>query len=110
MEIVSQNNKAQAAFDATNEGLMIGRAGWHGKNMFGFKQVPSIIHKDIVPKMTSLPQAVKDEFVRRFNDDSTQIDSIYYLNQLAIVNTSNLVQGWSPSVADVLAEDWIIYK
>lgn len=84
------------------------RKGWNGKGMFVFMQVPSRIDKDIVPKMQSLPQAVKDEFQRRFENPSEQIDAIYYNNQLALVNDSNLITGYSPSLSDSLAEDWVI--
>ena len=71
-------------------------------------QVPSTIKREIVPKMQSLPQSVKDEFERRFNDPNEQIDAIYYDNQLALVNPSNLITGWAPSVSDSLAIDWVV--
>lgn len=98
------------AIEALNQGKMVSRSGWNGKGMFVFKQVPATIGREIVPKMTSLPQAVKDEFERRFNDPAEQIDAIYYDNQLALVNTSNLINGWAPSVSDSLAEDWQLFQ
>lgn len=98
------------AIEALNEGKMVHRTGWNGKGMFVFKQVHSIIGKEIVPKMTSLPKSVKDEFEKRFNDESMQVDSICYTNQFALVNVSNLITGWSPSVSDTLAIDWEIYN
>jgi len=58
--------------------------------------------------MQSLPQSVKDEFQRRFDDPNQQIDAIYYNNQLALVSLSNVITGWSPSTSDALAEDWMI--
>lgn len=96
------------AMEAVKEGKRISRLGWNGKNMFIFMQVPSTIDKEIVPKMQSLPQTVKDEFQRRFDSPTEQINAIYYSNQLAIVNSSNLINGWTPSVSDALAEDWIV--
>lgn len=96
------------AVEALNLGKRVVREGWNGKGLFVFKQVPSTISKDIVPKMQSLPQSVKDEFERRFNDPSFQVDAIYYDNQMAIVNPSNLINGWTPSPSDSLATDWII--
>lgn len=96
----------QIAINALKEGKMVTRQGWNGKGMFVFMQVPSEISKDIVPKMQSLPPAVKAEFQKRFDDPNQQINAIYYSNQLALVNTSNLITGWSPSVSDVLSEDW----
>lgn len=98
------------AVEALNQGKMVCRSGWNGKGLFVFKQVPARIGRDIVPKMQSLPQAVKDEFERRFNDPAEQIDAIYYDNQLALVNPSNLINGWAPSVSDTLAEDWQLFE
>lgn len=94
------------AVEALNQGKRVARKGWNGKGLFIFKQVPSVIEKDIVPKMHSLPQSVKDEFAKRF--ESRNLDSIKYDNQLAIVNPDNMINGWAPSVSDALAEDWII--
>ena len=44
---------------------MIQRNGWNGKGLFVFKQIPSEVPITVVPKMQSLPEAVKDEFLRR---------------------------------------------
>jgi hypothetical protein len=89
-------------------GNMLQRRTWLCEDKFIFMQVPSTISSDIVPKMQSLPQQVKDEFNHRFNDRGRQIDSICYSNQIAIVNTSNLITGYSPSLEDTLADDWIV--
>lgn len=96
------------AIEAAKQGKRITREGWNGKGLFVFMQVPSVIGKEIVPKMQSLPQAVKDEFVRRFESKEEQIDSIYYDKQMCLVNPSNLITGWSPSTSDALSNDWII--
>ena len=89
---------------------MIQRTGWNGKGMFVFKQVPSEIPMTVVPKMQSLPEAVKDEFLRRTETKTNYpFDSIRYCNQLAIVHPDNTINGWVPSVSDVLADDWIPY-
>ncbi|MDD2799391.1 MAG: hypothetical protein PHV20_12435 [Bacteroidales bacterium] len=82
---------------------------WNGE-YFVFKQVPSIIGKEIVPRMQSLPQSVKDEFQRRFDDPSAQISEIYYCDQYALVGVSNRIDGWLPSQDDLEAEDWEEYR
>ena len=97
------------ALEIVKNGGMIHRTGWNGKDLFVFAQVPADINKEIVPKMQSLPGLVKSEFERRFIDPNYQIDAIYYSNQLALVNNSNMITGWSPSTSDALAEDWEIY-
>jgi hypothetical protein len=96
------------AIEALKNGKRVQRDGWNGKGLFVFMQVPSTIGKDVVPKMQSLPQSVKDEFQRRFDTPADQINAIYYDNQLALVNPSNLITGWSPSTSDALATDWVI--
>lgn len=98
------------AIAALKAGEMVARSGWNGKGLFVFMQVPSEIGKDIVPKMQSLPQVVKDKFQQRFDDENEQIDAIYYNNQLALVGPSNLITGWSPSTSDALADDWYIVE
>lgn len=98
------------ALEALKEGKRIQRINWNDKGLFAFMQIPSVIDMEIVPKMQSLPQLVKDEFIRRYNFDSIEFPCIRYSNQLAIVDTNNLICGWSPSVSDILATDWIILE
>lgn len=103
------------AIKALKEGKRVQRTGWNGKGLFVFMQVPSRVHIDIVPKMTSLPQTVKDEFIRRnekaLNDGANpphNFTTIDYSNQVALVKPDNTINGWSPSISDALSEDWII--
>ena len=91
------------------EGKMIRRQEWP-KDCFVFRQVPAVIPDSIVPKMQSLPDDVKKEFERRFNDASFQIKEISYCYQLAYVNQSNLVSSANLSNMDLLCEDWEIYN
>ena len=89
------------ALTCLKAGRRIARKGWNGKGLFVFMQIPAEIDEEIVPKMQSLPQSVKDEFARRGG-------SIRYSNQMALVSPNNSINGWAPSVSDALAEDWII--
>ncbi len=98
------------AVAALKDGKMIQREGWNGKGLFVFMQVPAIIDKGTVPKMQSLPQSVKDEFQKRFDDASKTHVAIAYENQMAIVNTDNIINGWVPSSSDTLADDWLVYE
>ena len=93
------------AIEALKEGKRVARNGWNGKGLFVFQQVPAVIGSEIVPKMQSLPQSVKDRFKEVFEEGA--VHSILYTNQLALVNY-NIVTGWSPSTSDALAEDWVI--
>lgn len=106
------------AIKAMKEGKRVQRAGWNGKGLFVFMQVPATISvEDIVPKMQSLPQSVKDELKRRYDklhngENPVSVDdpllTIRYSNQMALVNPDNTINGWAPSASDTLAEDWVI--
>ena len=97
------------ALDQVMKGGAIRRGGWP-EHTFVFAQVPAEIGKDIVPKMQSLPDGVKEIFEARFNDPGFQISAIYYSGQMAIVDKSNSIKGYNPSADDVLALDWKFYK
>lgn len=90
------------AIEALKEGKIVSRAGWNGKGLFVFRQVPSAVPADIIPKMTSLPQAVKDRLGK------TGLP-ITYQNQFCIVYPDNSLHGWQPSGSDSLATDWEIH-
>ena len=90
-----------SATAAMKQGKMVARIGWNGKGMFAFMQVPSNVPEHIVPNMSSLPQPVKDELVRRGGD-------LNYSNQMCLVKPNNELNGWVPSAADVLSSDWVI--
>ena len=103
------------AIKALNEGRRVQRLGWNGKGLFIFRQVPSQVHIDMVPKMTSLPQSVKDEFIRRKKETTSDAGNaphnhtpIRYQNQIAMVYPDNNIYSWAPSVNDAFANDWVI--
>lgn len=98
---MNKNLNFGQAIEALKQGKRVAREGWNGKGLFVFMQVPAEIGEEIIPKMQSLPQSVKDEFARRGG-------SIYYSNQMALVNPNNTINGWAPSSSDTLAEDWTI--
>ena len=98
---MTTNHTFGEAIEAAKAGKRIAREGWNGKGLFVFVQVPATIEEDIIPKMQSLPQSVKDEFALRGG-------AIHYSNQWALVDTHNRVNGWAPSASDALATDWII--
>lgn len=87
-------------YAAMQSGKMIARRAW-ANGCFIFAQVPSIISKDIIPKMTSLPEAVKQELSERGLELS-------YHNQIALVNNKSHICGYTPTVSDLSADDWFI--
>lgn len=91
------------AIEALKEGKIVSRAGWNGKNLFVFRQVPSEVPAAIIPKMTSLPPSVKAVLEKTGKP-------ITYQNQFCIVYPDNSLHGWQPSGADTLATDWQIHN
>lgn len=91
------------AIKALKEGKRVAREGWNGKGLFVFKQVPASVRVEIIPKMTSVPDSVKNEMMKRKQ-------ALSYNNQMAIVNTQGDVDSWVPSSSDVFAEDWLIVE
>jgi hypothetical protein len=102
---MTDNHTFGEAIVALKEGKRVSRAGWNGKGMFIFMQVPSEIAEHVVPNMQSLPMAVKAEFLKRATEGIT---GIRYKNQLAMVYPDNTIYGWVASPSDVLESDWCI--
>jgi len=96
------------ALEAIKSGKRVKRLDWDISKKFIFMQIPSIINKEIVPKMQSLPHSVKNYFIETFNDPTAQMESIYYTNQLAIVRCGNIIEGYAPTAQDVLEDDWVV--
>ena len=88
------------AIKLLQKGKALRRSGWNGKNLFVIKQVPAHIESDIIPKMQSLPQSVKDLIL----NGKGFID---YTSQCLIYNgNTGRADSWVPSISDVFAEDW----
>lgn len=85
------------------QGKLVSRKVWQSDRTFVFMQVPSEVPAEIIPKMTSLPAAVKAKVQERGLP-------LRYQNQMAIVHPDNNVYGWVPSPTDALECDWIIHE
>lgn len=97
-----ENQTFGQVITALEQGKIVSREGWNGNGMFVFRQVPSEVPAEIIPRMTSLPEAVKAVLVERGG-------RITYQNQFALVKPDNSIHGWVPSSADCLATDWRIH-
>lgn len=101
LEEATPNGGFGEAIEALKQGKLVTRNGWNGKGMFIVKQIPSVIGVDIIPRMQSLPQSVKNVFVERDQP-------ISYESQMLIIKSDGSADSWVPSSSDVFAEDWII--
>lgn len=92
------------AIEALNEGKIVSRSGWNGKNMFIYKTIGNTVDKDFIPKFTSLPQSVKD-FLSKKGED------VVFRPSITMYTAAGEMQaGWLPSQADIFAEDWGIFE
>ena len=87
---------------ALNEGKMIARTNWNGKNQFVYKTIGNVVSKDFIPKFASLPQTVKDFLSKKAED-------VTFMSSYTLYNAQGIMQpGWVPSQGDLNAEDWQI--
>ena len=94
------------AIKALKKGKRVKRKTWNGVGLFVFMQVSADISMEIVPIMQSLPQSVKDEFIRRQSENKMP-ESFITENGLTTKRQDH-IYGWVASPTDVLMEDWII--
>lgn len=102
-ELTDGSRDFGGALIALKAGKLVARKGWNGKGMFIVKQIPATIGVDIIPRMTSLPQSVKNVL-------SNRNQAISYESQMLIVNTEGRADSWVPSSSDCFAEDWEIVQ
>ena len=88
------------AITMLEKGFVLKRAGWNGKNIVVFKQVPATIGKETIPNMKSLPETAK----RVILNGKEHID---YTSQCLIYNrATGRADSWVPSISDTFANDW----
>ncbi len=81
-------------------GFCVRRRGWNGSGLFVFRQKPTTVPTDIIPKMSSLYDEAKEQIL------AVQ-DHINYTAQMLIFNTNTgRADSWVPSSADLFADDW----
>lgn len=82
------------------KGFVLRRAGWNGKGLMVFKQVPTDIGAEIIPGMQSVPVEAK----RLILESAKHID---YTSQCLIYNRqTGRADSWVASISDIFAEDW----
>ena len=96
----SMNNFGKA-IEGLKRGAFIQRVGWN-ESKYVFKQIPAQISPDIIPKMQSVPQSVKNKKMIPTNC------SLKYEFQLAIVQGESRISSWTPTAEDIFASDWLI--
>jgi hypothetical protein len=83
------------------DGYPVRRRAWPD-GLFVFMQIPSIINPDIIPKMTSLSDQVKEVLVDRRLP-------LVYQDQLALCYPNNVIVSYALNEQDIFNNDWEIY-
>jgi hypothetical protein len=95
------NQEIGAVAKALKNGQRASRMDWAKRGEYIFRQVPSSIAMEVVPKMTSLPEAVKKSIINSELPPN-------YINQIAYVGQNGDISSYTFSAEDILADDWII--
>ena len=112
-----ENLNYGTALEAAKQGKRIARQGWNGKGMFVFMRPADELHIDmVIDKVKSLPQSVKDYYLRDvLDDDGNRIspadenDKVKFTAYLCMkAADGTIVNGWLASQTDMLSEDWLI--
>jgi len=114
-----ENLSFGAALEAAKSGGLIARQGWNGKGMFVFMRPADELHIDmVIDKVKSLPQSVKDFYLKdvldvngnRISpaDENDKVKFTAYLCMKAADGT--IVNGWLASQTDMLSNDWTILE
>lgn len=99
------------AIEAVKNGQLAARSGWNGKGMFIFMRPSDELETGFIPKVKSLPQAVKDWIDKNLDDKINQgeagLTKVKFTAYICMKAADNsIVNGWLASQTDILAEDW----
>lgn len=83
------------------EGFPVCRKQW-SDGMFVFMQIPSIVNSEIIPKMTSLSDQVKEVLIAR------ELPLVYQ-DQLALCYPNNIIVSYALNEEDIFSNDWETY-
>lgn len=77
----------------------IARKGWNGKGMCVFLRPATVVPVAVIPKMNSIPAPAHDRMIATGAE-------VYFDASICMRTAQGTYAAWTPSNADVLAEDW----
>lgn len=96
------------AIGSLKHGFLVARQGWNGKGMFLFMRPADYLDNDFVADtMKSAPWHFK-QWVKNHPTEEGRTRFNSYICMKAV--DGSVVNGWSPSVTDILSEDWFLVK
>lgn len=112
-----ENKSFGQALEALKQGKRVARHGWNGKGMFIFMRPADELNIDmVIDKVKSLPQTVKDYYLKDVLDDNgnriipaDENDKVKFTAYLCMkASDGTIVNGWLASQTDMLSVDWQI--
>ena len=94
-----------AVIECLKKGGHASRSTWHD-NQEIVMQIPQCIAKDVVPKMTSLPAAIKPKISTVGSGEISYHDQVIMITFTDDGKTPASATYYIPSWEDILAEDW----
>lgn len=94
-----------AVIECLKKGGYASRSTWHD-NQEIVMQIPQCIAKDVVPKMTSLPEAIKPKISTVGSGEISYHDQVIMITFTDDDKTPASATYYIPSWEDILAEDW----
>lgn len=94
-----------AVIECLKKGGYASRSTWHD-NQEIVMQIPQCIAKDVVPKMTSLPEAIKPKISTVGSGEISYHDQVIMITFTDDEKTPVSATYYIPSWEDILAEDW----
>ena len=94
-----------AVIECLKKGGHASRSVWHDNKEI-VMQIPQCIAKDVVPKMTSLPAAIKPKISTVGNGEISYHDPVLMITFTDDEKTPASATYYIPTWEDILAEDW----
>lgn len=103
------------AITALKAGKLVARKGWNGKGMFVFIRPADELTTGFISKVRSLPDSVKQYIDKHIDDKANPgeagLTPVKFTAYLCMKNAQGeIMNGWSATQTDMLAEDWELFK
>jgi len=97
--------KFKEILDRLQAGETFTRASWDG-NKYIVCQIPQVVPKEIVPKMTSLPDDAKRILSTVGSGAISYHDQVLIINNVDIPDVAAEATSYVPTWEDIFADDW----
>lgn len=93
---------------ALDKGFVASKASWE-KKRYVFKLVPYTVLIEDIDDIILLPTLVKKIIVDNYVYDNN-LNKVLYKDTYSVLTPNQEILSWLPSIEDLQANDWIIFK